>query len=148
VPNGPANKAARDAIIRRNGWAVAWLATMVGVAIMGSHLESGKDRWTAANWHFAMQIPGSPATWGVVIFVAGLAMLWGNMHHSWRVFRAGGWIACAWFCAVDGAAILAFFGDLLDDDPINSTNPLLVIFVTYIAYMYRERVQLADRRHA
>ncbi|QDH91713.1 hypothetical protein SEA_PHRAPPUCCINO_35 [Mycobacterium phage Phrappuccino] len=138
----------RDAIIRRNGWALSWLATIFGITIIACHIESGKARWSSSVWEYALQVPGSPATWGFVILASGLMLLYGNRDpHRQRIRNIGYWIGFWWFCALDATAMLSLIDDLVDADPLNIANPLAVISWTYVAYIYRERVDLS-KSHA
>lgn len=145
MPDSHASNDARDAIIRRNGWAVSWLAVLFGVAMIWSHVESGQSRWSASAWHYALEVPGWPASWGAVILLAGVLMLFGQRHHSRPLFHTGCWIAFGWCCGITAATILAFVNDLFDNDPLNTVNPFSLILWVYIAYMYRERVQLSSK---
>lgn len=134
-----------DRLIDRNGWALAWVATVCGVAIIAAHIESRASRFSAASWHYALQVPGSPATWGVVILTAGLLLLYGASRDAQRACHAGFLLAFLWFCGLDAAAFLALSKDMLDLTPVNRVNPLSVVFYTYLAWMYGSRMRLARR---
>ncbi|GAS98881.1 M6 family metalloprotease domain protein, precursor [Mycolicibacterium canariasense] len=133
------------AIISRNARALGWIATAFGATIIASHVESGSTRWTAAAWTYALEVPGSPATWGAVILAAGLALLYGCRRESIRARLLGARIAFLWFCALDAAAVLAFTSDMLDN-PVDTVNPLAVIAWTCFAVMYRLHIKDENRR--
>jgi len=57
---------------------------------------AGKDRFSAPGWTVAMQIPGAPHSWGVVLGLAGLVLATAVAKEHWRVaswaaFGAGVW---------------------------------------------------------
>jgi hypothetical protein len=135
------------AIIRRNARALGWIATAFGATIIASHIESGSTRWTAAAWSYALEVPGSPATWGAIVLAAGLTVLYGCRWNSRRARVLGTRIAFLWFCALDAAAALAFVSDMLDTDPVDTVNPLAVIAWTCFAVMYRLHIH-DERRNA
>lgn len=68
----------KQSLIRRNGRRLGVIALAFGIAIVGSHIESGRARWSASAWSFALEVPGSPATWGPVILIAGILIRFGN----------------------------------------------------------------------
>lgn len=133
------------AIIRRNARALGWIATAFGGTIVASHIESGSARWTAAAWSYALEVPGSPATWGAVILGAGLVMLWGCYRYRLGARLLGARIAFLWFCALDAAAVLAY--DMLDANPVDTVNPVAVIAWTCFAVMFRLHIN-DEKRHA
>ncbi len=134
------------AIIGRNARALGWIATAFGATIIASHVESGSTRWTAAAWTYALEVPGSPATWGAVILAAGLTILHGCRRASLRARLLGARVAFLWFCALDAAAVLAFTSDMLDDNPINTVNPIAMVAWTCFAVMYRLHIKDENRR--
>lgn len=125
-------------IVARNARRLAYIALAFGIAIIGSHIESGRDRWAASAWSFALEVPGSPATWGVVILAAGILIIRQNAR------RIGYWIAFLWFCSLAFASGLALADDIFTGDEIRAVNPLSVITWTIFASMYRQ--QLEDER--
>lgn len=135
----------RDRLVDRNGWALGWLAAYSGVAIIASHIESGATRF-GHSWYFALQVPGSPATWGVVILIAGLLLLGGCWRNNRCACHAGASIGFAWFCAIDATSLLAFIEDLLNDDPVNAVNPLSMGIWTLFAWMYGARRRYTEKR--
>lgn len=132
-------------IVRRNGWSLGWLAVAFGVVIIASHIESGGARWAAPAWQFALHVPGAPATWGALILLAGVAILYGSRRHDvrWRV--RGAWVAFWWFCALSAAAGISFSSDLADGG-LNLVNPLAVLTWGCFAGMYR--LHIRDERDA
>jgi hypothetical protein len=138
MPFTGTTQSARDQVIKSNGWALAWLAAMFGVAIIGCHIESGGKRWAAAAWQFALQVPGSPATWGVVILGAGVAMLYGCFRHNRKAYHYGCCVAFGWFVVLCGASFLAFL-----TDPV--VNPLSPLAWGYIAFMFALRFKLSGK---
>lgn len=120
-------------IVRRNSKRLGIIAVAFGVAIIASHIESGRERWSASAWAFALEVPGSPATWGAVILVAGLLILTGRQ-------RLGYWTAFLWFCALAFAAGLALASDIFNSGEIRAVNPLSVITWTIFASMYRQQI--------
>lgn len=136
-------------VITRNGWLLGVIATLFGAAIIGSHIESGQTRWSASAWSFALEVPGSPATWGVAILIAGILLLLGSWKKRENLRIAGAWAACMWFCALDFAAVLALMHDLFDKTP-DTVNPLSVCTWSVFAVMYRLHIQdeheISDKR--
>lgn len=120
-------------VIPRNARRLGVIAVAFGVAIIGSHIESGRERWSAPAWSYALEAPGSPATWGVVILAAGLLILLGK-------HRIGYWIAFLWFCALAFTAGLALAGDVFNRGEIRAVDPLSVIAWTVFASMYRQQI--------
>lgn len=120
-------------IVRRNSRRLGIIAVAFGATIIASHVESGRERWSASAWSFALEVPGSPATWGVFILVAGILILAGKR-------RLGYWIAFLWFCALAFAAGLALANDIFTRGEIHAVNPLSVITWTIFASMYRQQI--------
>lgn len=131
MPTSRATRDARDETIERLSWGLPVLALLVGGAIIACHLESGGRRWAAASWQFALQVPGAPATWGVVILVAGIAMVVGKLLGARDRFcyRAGTWLAFWWFVVLCAASLLAMFNN-------GTVNPLSPITWGAIAFAY------------
>ena len=125
--------AASPDIVRRNARRLGFIAVAFGVAIIGSHIESGRERWSAAAWSFALEVPGSPATWGVVILIAGLAILAGK-------HRFGYWVGFLWFCALAFAAAMALGRDIFGPGTFTAVNPLSVVAWTVFASMFRQQI--------
>lgn len=123
-------------IIRRNGWALTILAVAFGAAIIAGHIESGRARWAEVTWQYALEVPGSPFSWGAIIFIAGLFLLYGQIRGYGHASRIGCWTAFVWFCSLDAASIIAVIADILSDDRV--ANPLVLIVWTWFAYMYRQ----------
>lgn len=130
-----------SAIIRRNARRLGIIALVFGVAIIGSHIESGRDRWSASAWSFALEVPGSPATWGVFILAAGLLILTGK-------HRLGYWTAFLWFCSLAFASGMALATDILNRGEIHAVNPLSVAAWTVFASMYRQQLDDEKTLHA
>lgn len=128
MPESKSSQGARDDFIARLGWGATIFAIVVGVSIIGCHVESGARRWTAAAWQFALNVPGSPATWGVVILVAGLLMLYGKVWHSRRPYHVGCVIGFGWFILLCGAALMAF----INDPVVNPLGPIVWGFAAFI----------------
>jgi hypothetical protein len=119
-------------IVPRNANRLGIIALAFGIAIIGSHLESGQERWSASAWSFALEVPGSPATWGVIICTAGVLIF-----TRWR--RIGYWAAFLWFCALCFASGLALAEDVFSGS-LHAVNPLSVITWTVFASMYRQQI--------
>lgn len=128
-------------LYRRNGWALTWLAIAFGATIIGTHVESGRHRWASRTWQIALQVPGSPATWGAVILAGGVLLCYGLVRNNGRAVRAGMMTGFLWFCALTATALAAFLDDLLDDVP-DTVNPLAAISWLYLAWMYGSRLRL------
>ena len=64
----------------------------VGVTIMAG----GSDRFNGLSYAVAIQTPGAPASWGVVIAAAGIVMLTGSLLAKPRVIGAGALLAAMW----------------------------------------------------
>lgn len=120
-------------IVRRNSRRLGIIALAFGIAIIASHLESGRDRWGAPAWAFALEVPGSPATWGAVILTAGALI-----YTRWA--RAGYWTAFLWFCALAFASGLALAADIFGGGDVESVNPLSVVTWVIFASMYRQQI--------
>lgn len=129
MPERKVSKGARDELVARLGWGFTGLAILTGVAIIACHIESGARRWQAAAWQFALQVPGSPATWGVIILTGGLLMLAGRILHHRAIFRAGCFVGFWWFTILCGTSFAAF---LTDPD----VNPLGTIAWGAFAFVY------------
>lgn len=137
----------RDLLVDHTGWALGWFAFYAGIAIIAMHFESGATRF-GTSWYFALQVPGSPATWGAVILIAGVLMLYGARRDSRRAVYAGATIGSFWFCLIDATALLAFLADLFDDNPLNTVNALSMGIWTLLAYLYGSRRRLNEKRFA
>lgn len=120
-------------VVERNARRLGIIAVAFGTVIVGSHIESGRDRWSASAWTFALEVPGSPATWGAVILAGGLLILAGKR-------RAGYWISFLFFCALAFAAGLALATDILQQREIHAVNPLSVLTWVILASMYRQQI--------
>lgn len=175
MPTAGIAPSARDEIIRRNGWALAALATMLGGVIV----LSNDARWSAPIWEDALRVPGAPPTWGVIMMTAGGLLLYGLIRHSRRVYHWGCCIAFAWCVVVTAVQLYTFLGDFdgyqvwwpdseigwaLMLSPVGpavwfliqvyelmhnsggTTNPMGVIIWGYIGYMYALRFKLSDKR--
>lgn len=134
----------RAEIVDREGRFLGWLAAAFGTTIIASHIESGQARWSAAAWSFALEVPGSPATWGAVILAGGAALLCGLMRDRRRLHMLGAWIGFVWFIALAVAALLAFSADLFDDRSLNLVNPLSMLTWVAFASMYQLHIQDED----
>lgn len=126
-------------VYRRNAWCLGTLATAFGATIIACHIESGSLRWSASAWAFALEVPGSPATWGAVALLAGALVLYGNAKRHRRSRLWGCWIAFIWFCSLAVAALTTFVADLASDNP--TVNPLAFITWTTFAAMFRMQIQ-------
>lgn len=143
---------AKDEIIERNGRDLTVLAIATGVVILACHLESGSRRWAAAIWTSALDIPGAPATWGVVILAAGLLMLRGRRRDSptgRRRYRAGCVIGSAWFSMIAFFWASSILIDLVDRYVMHNpaagvANPFGIPMCLYIAVMMARRARLAN----
>lgn len=129
MPESKSSQGARDDFIARLGWGATVFAILVGLAIIGCHLESGARRWTAAAWQFALNVPGSPATWGVFILAAGLLMLYGKVRSARMPYHVGCLIGFSWYVLLCGAALMAFISD-------PEANPLGPIVWGFAAFIY------------
>lgn len=129
------------AIVRRNAWSLGVLALAFGVVIIGCHIESGKERWSAAAWSYALEVPGSPATWGALALTAGLVVTFGCRYERRRIRLVGLWLGAGWFCGLAGAAVLAFADDIRDP-AINTVNPLSI--VAWLAFASMHVLQIRD----
>ena len=129
----------RDELVARNGRRLGIIALAFGTIIIGSHIESGSQRWSASAWAFALEVPGSPATWGAVLLAAGLLIRFSRRR------RLGYWTAFLWFCSLAFAAGIALAEDVFGGT-IHLVNPLAVATWTVLASMYRQ--QLDDEKLA
>lgn len=129
---------------RRTGWFLALTAFAFGAVIIACHLESGVRRWQAAAWRYAALVPGSPATWGIVILTAGILLLYGCTTRSRRALVVGFTIAFLWFSVLTAAAGLAVVDDLLGST--RQANPLAVVAWMAFAVLYADAAD--DQRKA
>lgn len=137
---------AKDEIIERNARALILLNIVLGVLILLCHFESGARRWSAAVWDSALNVPGAPATWGVVILVAGLCMWVGRrLNAPWKrqAFRVGCMTGSVWFALLAGFWLTAFLDDMNQD---RIANPVGIPVWLYVAYMLGLRARLANER--
>lgn len=174
MPTAGISADARDDIIRRNGWALGWLATLLGIVVV----FSDQDRWSAQVWHDALRVPGAPPTWGVAILAGGALMLYGLVWKSRPVYHWGCCVAFAWCVVVTSVQLYTFVNDLdgfhpwlphtvitwiLVCNPISmaawlwsllydaihnsggTTNPMGVVIWGYVGYMYALRFKLSDK---
>lgn len=125
--------------IRSDDLFLSWLAVVFGAVIIVCHLESGASRWQAAAWQYAVRVPGSPATWGVVILAAGVAMVYGNRTGRTRLAKYGYCTASWWFCILSSAAALAMLDDIASGS--REANPLSLVVWPAFAYFYWSRVR-------
>ena len=122
---------------RTDDWFLTSLAIAFGVIIVACHIESGLGRWQAAAWRYAAGVPGSPATWGVVILAAGLVLVFGQCRSSVGALRLGYRVIFWWFTFLCAAALLAMGQDLLDGT--RAANPIAPLAWFGFAYLYRSR---------
>jgi hypothetical protein len=65
--------------------------------VLGAVLTfADKDRFTSAGWSTAMQIPGAPHSWGIILGLCGAVMSYGILRRHWvlasyAAFCAGTW---------------------------------------------------------
>lgn len=142
--NGTNGNGACRRAIRRDDWFLAWLAIAFGSIIIICHIESGASRWAAAAWHYAVRVPGSPATWGVTILIAGAALLYGNFRRKPRCAMLGYGLAFLWFCVLSSAATWAMIDDI--NTGTRLANPLSLIVWPAFAYLYQARIRGAATR--
>lgn len=55
-----------------------------------------KDRFTAQGWFTAMQVPGAPQTWGVILGLAGVTLAYGIIKKMWRLAAWASFVAGVW----------------------------------------------------
>lgn len=70
MPNSRINVGVMRAAADIIGWVLAVFAVLVGLLI----LLGGPERWQAAAYKTAMELPGAPATWGWIILFAGVLL--------------------------------------------------------------------------
>ena len=71
---------------------VAGYALVQGLLI----LLGGTERFSAPGYRAALQVPGAPAVWGVVILLAGMILIAGKAMRRNRVASVGAGIASVW----------------------------------------------------
>lgn len=71
---------------------VAGYAILQGVAIF----LGGLGRFGAPGYAIALQVPGAPWSWGVVIIMAGTIMVCGVVRRSSRTVAIGAFLGAAW----------------------------------------------------
>lgn len=125
-------------IVRRNAHALGVIAVAFGATIVACHVESGASRWSAAAWAFALEVPGSPATWGVIILAAGAVLLYGHYRDQYRTRLYSAHLAFWWFCSLAAAAMIALGDDIMDN--ADQVNPLSLITWALLAWMYRLQI--------
>jgi phosphatidylglycerophosphate synthase len=148
MPETAADTDIRISATRRTGWAIAITAVAIGSYFIGAHIESGKGRFTAAVWQAPLSVPGSPASWGAIILIAGLLQVTGRVLARRRGDARGrGWVhwgcilAFLWACFVDGAQLVSLW-----NDDRNMVNALGLILWTLLAYLYGERAKQTAKR--
>ncbi len=87
-------------------------------------IAGGTTRWSGNSLEVALRVPGSPATWGIVIAVAGTLSIVGSISGRLQLVVIGMFLSSAWsaffaICFMIGAVI-------------NEATALTAIF-TYIA---------------
>ena len=122
---------------RTDDWFLTSLAVAFGIVIVACHIESGLGRWQAAAWRYAAGVPGSPATWGVVILAAGLVLAYGQLRDDSRALRLGYRLTFWWFTVLCAAALLAMGYDLAEGT--RQANPIAPLAWFGFAYLYRSR---------
>lgn len=127
----------------RLGWILALGAVAFGTVIIACHIESGGNRWQAAAWRYAILVPGSPATWGVVIFAAGLLASYGLARRSRRALLTGYTLAFLWFCTLTTTALLAVGDDLIEGT--RAANPLAAAAWFGFAMIYADSADRARK---
>ncbi|MCG7595936.1 hypothetical protein [Mycobacterium sp. PSTR-4-N] len=126
-------------IVHRNSLCLGVIAVAFGATIIGCHIESGGRRWAAAAWTFALKVPGSPATWGGLVLVAGVLIIAGYRRERQRLRIIGCWLAFWWFTALAAAACIAFAADLIRNEDV--VNPLSLITWLCFAAMFRLHIR-------
>lgn len=135
MPERAARREDVDKLIDQLGWLLTLIAITFGVVIIACHIESGRKRWVATAWHYALIVPGSPATWGAVILVGGLLMAYGRAYSNIRAMYVGAWIAFGWFCVLTGTVGAAVSGDLFNGT--RTANPVAAVTWFGFACLYR-----------
>jgi len=80
-------------------WTVQTLARLLATYAVcnGAHIIiSGRTRFTGPSYETAMLVPGAPASWGVVLIIAGLLALFGSLTLRPRIACVGLWIGGLW----------------------------------------------------
>lgn len=78
-------------------WAIVALTRLAGsyALVLGVVFSvGGRDRMVGPSWQATLQVPGSPASWGVALAVIGVLILIGSL----RVLRLR--VVCLWLSAV------------------------------------------------
>lgn len=134
---------ARDEILGRNAMALM----VVTVTLGGVITASSKARWAAPVWRDALRVPNAPTTWGVVLLIGGLLLLFGQWldehdHESRRVLRVGYGIGWLWSSCLAAVQFSAFIHDVS-----GTANAIGFIIWIYMAFLFRLRFGGTDAKN-
>lgn len=101
------------------------------------------ERWSASTFEILLRVPGSPATWGVVIASAGVLSLAGTIFGKLRLVTIGMFISSVWstFFAIGFLAAILTDDDKLTLTPLFSHFTFALVFAL-IGVVYRESNKL------
>ena len=71
-------------------------SSVYALGVGATILAGGSDRFNGLSYAVAINTPGAPASWGVVIATAGLVMLTGSLLAKPRVIGFGALLAAMW----------------------------------------------------
>lgn len=129
MPNRRINVGVMRAAADIIGWVLAVFAVLVGLLI----LLGGPERWQAAAYKTAMELPGAPATWGWIILFAGVLLTFGNLVVSRQSIIVSCGVAALWctFFAIT-------FGAQLFRDPegVGNLGPAVWGFIAIIYLLH------------
>lgn len=133
----PVDPALAQEVVDQTARIYATFAIAVGVTT----IIGGTRRWSAEAYDTAIQAPGAPASWGVIILAFGALMLWAAVYGKRRTLRVAA-LGCASWCMFFGVTFaIEYF-----------TNPGVGLLGTIIwgtfAVLYLMRFQLHRRKYA
>lgn len=91
------------AIMRFSGYVMATYSMLLGMLI----IVGGPSRFSAIGYKTAMYVPGAPASWGIVLLVAGMLAFFGLKNRQYMVGAWGMFISGAWCFAFGGAFLIS-----------------------------------------
>lgn len=86
-------------VIAKSMWALrlgAYILAVYGVIQSMAILLGGVGRFSAPGYYYALQVPGAPPTWGLVLLPASVAAVWGVRTSSYRVARFAFYAMALW----------------------------------------------------
>lgn len=132
----PVDPSLAQEVVDQTARVYATFAILVGIATIGG----GRNRWSAEAYETALEVPGAPATWGVVILLFGSLMMFGALT-AHRATLMTGALGCGFWCMFFGVTFL--FGTYTNP----RVGPLGTIIWGTFAVLFLMRFQLHRRKY-